>query len=57
LEISLKFKEIPEKVKNFLVNALISAKQLLSQVNDFIDLSSILSQNFKIIKQNFNLRE
>ena len=57
IDLSIQAKELPTVVYKYLKYALVSSKQLFSQINDIIDLSNILCNKFKIMKQNFNLRE
>jgi signal transduction histidine kinase len=55
-DLSLKSYNITPDVRSYLNYVLASSKQLLSQVNDFIDLSSILARNFKLLNQRFSLK-
>ena len=57
IDLSLESKCLSKEVHKYLKYASISSKQLFSQINDIIDLSNILCDKFKIMKQTFNLRQ
>ena len=57
IDLSIKSNNISKEVHKYLKIASVSSKQLFSQVGDIIDLSNILCDRFKIIKQGVNLRE
>lgn len=46
-----------DQVKVYLANSEIAAKQLLSVINDVLDMSAISSGKMKLIQEPFNLRE
>ena len=56
-EKALKSKSISNDISIYIKYVTVASKQLFSQINDIIDLSNILSENFKIIKQTFKIRE